>query len=89
MKFAPQLMVGLTASAALAAGALLAAEDRMAFDTPHAMLGEVVEQAVSTWVPPAAPEARRVLPRPTELRASDRGARPVLPSGVLGAADRP
>lgn len=43
MKSAPSLMAAVTAVAALAAGALLAAEDRMLFEPQQAMLVGLVD----------------------------------------------
>ncbi|MBX3621048.1 MAG: hypothetical protein KF891_13845 [Rhizobacter sp.] len=56
MKAAPFFVAGLTASAALAAGALLTAEDRALFEPQHAMLVGLVDGAT---VSPMASQAPR------------------------------
>jgi hypothetical protein len=67
MKTAPSLMAAVTAVAALAAGALLAAEDRMLFEPQHAMLiGLVDDVSASLGEQPAprrAGESRRSVSR--------------------------
>jgi hypothetical protein len=67
MKSAPSLMAAVTAVAALAGTALLAAEDRMLFEPQHAMLvgladelGEVFIEEPAARVPA---EARRSVTR--------------------------
>lgn len=61
MKPAPSLMAAVTAVAALAAGALLAAEDRMLFEPQQAMLVSWVDDMGALLVdepsvrPPAEP----------------------------------
>lgn len=72
MKTTPSLIAGLTASAALVAGVLLAAEDRALFEPQHAMLADLADP-VGTGVSPAATrlDAHRLLPSAAELRAHD------------------
>jgi hypothetical protein len=55
MKTAPSLMAAVTAVAALAAGALLAAEDRMLFEPQHAMLVGLVDDVSATLGEQPAP----------------------------------
>jgi hypothetical protein len=64
MKFAPHLMVGFTVSAALAAGALLAAEDRALFEPQHAVaMLDVVDEVGAAWAPALAkPQGQRSTP---------------------------
>ncbi len=66
MKRAPSFTVAATVVAALAAGALLAAEDRMLFEPQHASLvGVVVDEALGTWSAPEASQRPAVLPAVT------------------------
>lgn len=67
MKPVPSLMAAVTAVAALAAGALLAAEDRMLFEPQQAMLVGLVDEAGMLLEEQPAPrvpvEARRTVSR--------------------------
>ncbi len=54
MKSAPSLMAAVTAVAALAAGGLLAAEDRMLFEPQQAMLVGLVDDMSTLIDDPAA-----------------------------------
>lgn len=66
MKSAPSLMAAVTAVAALAAGGLLAAEDRMLFEPQQAMLVGLLDDVSSTLLeeqPARTTEHRRSVTR--------------------------
>lgn len=59
MKPAPSLMAAVTAAAALAAGALLAVDDRMLFEPQQAMLAGLVDDVGELLAEPPGAQERR------------------------------